>query len=197
MVTCPRELSLQLRAEAEVLLRERGLTELLGRYGRLVPHGSFALDLMVWRDLDLYLCAEAEALTITRFFELGAQLTSLLDVQRLHFRDERETRSPGLPAGLYWGVHSADEPPGPWKIDIWAVDPGELRRLMSYQERVESALTPESRRIILDIKTALHNHPDYRRGFGAKDIYDAVLESGVRDLPGFCSRLGLAADPTR
>ena len=40
--------------EAKKLLISDGLQETLERYGSVLPTGSYALDLMTWRDLDLY-----------------------------------------------------------------------------------------------------------------------------------------------
>jgi hypothetical protein len=54
---------------------------------------------------------------------------------------------------------------------------------------VEGRLTPELRSAILVIKASVHEHPEYRRRFGAKDVYDAVLKSNVRTLRDFSDYL--------
>lgn len=179
--------SQSLQAEATAILEERGLNDLLQSYGRVVVHGSYALDLMVWRDLDIYLCSDT--FQLSPFFELGARVAELLPAHRMHFRNELTAPSEGLPKGLYWGVHLRDQPYGPWKIDIWAVDADELERLTEYQQSVARQLTPASRRVIIALKSQLHNHAEYRRGFGAKQIYDAVLHSGVREVADFVAYL--------
>ena len=179
--------SKSLRAEAKAILDEGGLNTLLQTHGRVVIHGSYQLDLMVWRDLDIYLCSGA--FQLREFFGLGARVAELLSAHRMHFRNELAAPTNGLPRGLYWGIHLRDQPYGPWKIDIWAVDDDELARLTEYQQNVARRLTPDSRRTILDIKFVLHSHREYRRGFGAKQIYDAVLGSGVRDVREFAAYL--------
>ncbi|MBN2047423.1 MAG: hypothetical protein JW750_06240, partial [Anaerolineaceae bacterium] len=45
--------------------------------------------------------------------------------------------------------------------------------------------TPETRLAILRLKTALMNHPAYRRRFFSTDLYHAVLDEGVRTLEAF------------
>jgi len=60
---------------------------------------------------------------------------------------------------------------------------------MEYQQSVARQLTPASRKVILELKALLHKHAEYRRGFGAKQIYDAVLSSGVRDVAKFAAYL--------
>jgi hypothetical protein len=149
----------------------------------LIEHGSYALDLMTWRDLDLYLVAEE--MDAARFFELGGRLASLLQPRKMYFRDERAGGDHSLPVGMYWGLYAGD-----WKIDLWAVEAEEARRLMEYESALAARLTDESRRVILAVKSAVCMDTNYRRAFGAKDVYDAVLDGGVRDEAGFRRYLG-------
>lgn len=88
-----------LRREGTELLEARGLRRLLERYGTPHPVGSYALDLMVWRDLDITL--EAPSITVEEFYFLGGALAELLQAPRVHYRNERITRSADLPVGLY------------------------------------------------------------------------------------------------
>jgi hypothetical protein len=179
--------SLALRAEATTILEDQGLFRLLQTYGPVEVHGSYGLDLMVWRDLDIYLCAHTGQLA--SFFELGARIAESLPVHRMHFRNELSETTVGLPGGLYWGIYLRDKPFGAWKIDIWAVSAGELERLLEYQQNIARQLTPASRRLIIELKSRLHTHPQYRRGFGATQIYEAVLRAGVRDFRSFAAYL--------
>ncbi|MHC4720094.1 MAG: hypothetical protein ACYSYT_06435, partial [Planctomycetota bacterium] len=66
-----------LRKEADDMLHEKGLRSLLEELGRLRVGGSYALQLMTWRDLDLYL--HAPEITNSQFLELGRQVE-----ERLH-----------------------------------------------------------------------------------------------------------------
>jgi hypothetical protein len=172
-----------LRAEARRLLTSVGLADLLGRYGEVRPAGSYTLRLMVWRDLDVYLLSDD--LPVATVFEIGRGMADLLDPVRMSFRNEHLAQTPGLPRGLYWGVHLADEPHGPWKIDIWIVPPEEGHRLLVVQEEIAQRLTDEARLTILSIKAECWQHPGYRRSFSAVDIYRAVLDAHVTDMEGF------------
>jgi len=176
-----------LRAEAKSILEDHGLLNLLQTYGRVEVHGSYALDLMAWRDLDIYLCARTDR--VAPFFELGARIAESLPVHRMHFRNELSETTDGLPEGFYWGIYLRDEPFGAWKIDLWAVEVDELDRLLEYQQGIARQLTPESRRLIIELKSRLYNHPEYRRGFGARQIYEGVLSAGVRDFRSFAAYL--------
>lgn len=183
-MTCQlEERSQALRAEADALLWGIGLHPLLERYGQARVSGSHALDLMVWRDLDIYLVNED--LPLAGFFHLGGQLAELLTPARMHFRNERATKTQGLPVGLYWGVYLGNEREGAWKIDIWAVAPAQFMVLETSHDHVQRRLTAAARRTILEIKAQCWMKPGYRRTFSSWDIYEAVLDQGVVDLGSF------------
>ncbi|HXH20811.1 MAG TPA: hypothetical protein VNN10_02190 [Dehalococcoidia bacterium] len=170
-----------LRAECGRLLAQTRLLDLLGRYGRPKVTGSYALDLMVWRDLDVELLVEN--LDVSRFFELGREIAASLRPARMSFRDERLLNTDGLPLGLYWGIHLPAE--SGWKIDLWAMERAEMDRRSPYVAWVQAGLSPETRAAILSIKNAVWTDPLYRSAYSSKDIYDAVLAEGVKDLDGF------------
>lgn len=176
----------RIRDEAHQLLG-LGLMAVLAQHGEVHVVGSYALDLMTWRDLDVHLVRED--VSVEDFFELGWRIASLLRPHRMHFRDETTVATKGLPRGLYWGVYLGDERAGAWKIDVWLTNRAGFEPTREFGDRLASRLTDENRRIILSIKEASWRHPEYRRGFTSSDIYAAVLDRGVRDIPGFWSHL--------
>lgn len=173
-----------IRAEADEILWERGLHRLLAEYGEVYPTGSYALRLMTWRDLDLYLVAPD--ITVGAFFGLGRQIAELLGAPRMHFRNERVGHTAGLPRdGLYWGIYMGDERAGAWKIDLWAMDEEEHSRLQAYLDAIAARLSSKARRCILRIKSACWMRPGYRLRYSSQDIYEAVLDHGVADAGAF------------
>ena len=172
-----------LRAEVDELLGARGLGQLLADYGTVHVTGSCALRLMTWRDLDIYL--EVRELDLGRFFELGGRMAALLSPLHMAWHRDCEGHSElnGLEA-LYWGV-KPETLGEQWKVDLHAVRPDAARELLGRSGRLAARLTPETRLVILRLKDALWQHAEYRRGFASQDIYDAVLDSGVRDMDGF------------
>ncbi len=176
-----------IKKEADEILFEKGLFKLLSSFGTPHIHGSYALNLMTWRDLDIYL--QADEISETDFFVLGSKICSVFAPVKMHFRNELIARTNGLPFGLYWGIYLGNERSGAWKIDIWTVNASECKRCNDYCVGIKKKLTPESILRILDIKSQCWKDPEYRRSYNSMDIYDAVLEKGVEDIEGFKSYL--------
>jgi hypothetical protein len=178
--------SAQIRSEADDILRS-GLQTILGRHGEVHLVGSYALGLMTWRDLDIHVVRED--LDVRAFFDLGAEIAAFLKPHRMHFRDESVVATPGLPRGFYWGVYLGDERNGAWKIDVWQTDRQEFESVRRFGEDLSARLNDANRAVILEIKAACWQHPQYRRGFTSVDVYTAVLDRAVRDLQGFWADL--------
>jgi hypothetical protein len=179
MTADPEEVDSALRAEADGLLGS-GLHDVLAGYGDVHVVGSYALHLMAWRDLDIEIIREPP--DRRSFFELGYRLANHLMPPRLHYRDEVVARTPGLPIGLYWGIYLGDERAGAWKIDVWSVDRQHAESARAKMAGLQARLSPEIRRTIIELKSKIWADPGYRRTFSSQDLYDAVLEHGVRDL---------------
>ena len=177
------QLNEAIKKEADTMLHEKGLLDMLRSFGTPHVSGSYALDLMTWRDIDIYL--EVEELKENRFFSLGGQLASLLMPVKMSFRNETIAKTPGLPDGLYWGIYVGNERKGAWKIDIWAVHSAECKRLLDYCAAIQGKLDEQKATQILAIKSRCWQDPEYRRSYSSMDIYTAVLEEGIRDYEGF------------
>ena len=163
--------------EAKDLLENRGLKRTLEKYGSILPTGSFALDLMTWRDLDLYLMSDN--LSSTDFFKLGADINDLLNPVKMSFRNEILAKTDGQPNGLYWGVYLGNERKGAWKIDLWCVSKVEALTRHRFCEDLGKKLNSENRSVIHDLKSRCWENKYYRKEFYSTDIYDAVLKNDI------------------
>lgn len=173
----------QIKREADQLLYEKGLAEILQRYGTPNISGSYELDLMTWRDLDIYL--EVKEFSEREFFLLGAEISTILRPVKMHYRNELIARTIDLPLGLYWGVYFGNERAGEWKLDIWCVYEEECKRLLDFCAAIKNRLTPEAKFDIMNIKSQCWTDPQYRRQYTSADIYKAVLEKGVQTVEDF------------
>lgn len=177
----------RIRDEADEILHDRNLLQIVQAYGKTYVSGSYALDLMTWRDLDIYL--DEDFISEERFFQLGSQLCAALSPVRMQFRNERIAKTKGLPQGLYWGIYLGNEREGAWKIDIWAITSKECERLLNYCQAIKEQLNDSVSGTILSIKSQCWQDPQYRHTYDSSHIYEAVLKGGVRDLEGFWNYL--------
>ena len=172
----PIERSLRLREEADFIIQEVNLYEVLSPYGRIVPTGSYFLNLMMYPDIDLYI----SKVSINQLFEIGAQLASSEKVFQVVFE---KSRTPRLPGGLYlkpridygdWGRF--------WKVDIWSLEDSVIEEMMKEVYRFKQEMTERLREQILKYKysvlTAGNRTPMYSGYF----INKAFIDEGLSDL---------------
>jgi hypothetical protein len=172
----PIERALALRQEADVVMQEIGLLDLLSQYGEVTFSGSYFLDVMAYPDIDLYL----SRVTIAQMFEIGGQLAESALVREVVFAKSKE---PNLPGGLYlkprieygdWGRL--------WKVDIWSLDDAIIEKQMRDMRRFKERITPQLREQIVAYKgsvlTSAHRTPMYSGYF----IYKAFFDEGMTDF---------------
>ena len=174
--TDPIERSAALRREADVVMREVRLHAIVAPYGRVMPQGSYYLDLMMYPDIDLFI----PPVSIEQLFAIGAQLAASGLVTQVRFdKCALET----LPGGLYlqprvrygdWGR--------PWKIDIWSVDGAVAERQAAELERFKRKLTKPLREQILRYKHSILNKEHRTPVFSGYFIYKAFLDEGMTDF---------------
>lgn len=174
----------EIKREADLLIEECRLPELLSSYPDWFVGGSYSYDLMCWRDLDIYILDTRHELR--RCFEVAFELTFRLAAKKSRFTNNVG----GEPNGFYWGIKLGDERKGAWKLDLWFLDATSYEGHARYSAGMKDSLTPEARSIILAIKEAYWRRPEYRDSVTSDQIYRAVLAGGVRDVNGFESFLG-------
>jgi hypothetical protein len=185
-----------LQAEAQSVLRELDLGKLLTTVGSFRQVGSSALGLMVWRDIDL--AVSSPNLSIEHAYESMRPLYTHPGVKQVRYINESNFFNPtGLQKDeRYFFMVFYSMPEGlEWKIDIsfWL---GEGIHPEPVHDAIEQQLTPETRLAILWIKDVWYQLPTYRNGVYSTDIYDAVLQYGVRTPEEFERYLALQGKPT-
>jgi hypothetical protein len=169
----------QLRQEAATLLAESGLLDLLAsRFGEAVVTGSAGYDLMVWRDIDIHMPADAEAWT--EWAALGGEIAGRLAaaglvLHRAQFLNDYVDPHP-LGAGLYWGIELRDAAGDPWKCDIWGWDPLDFAVRQARDDNLRVDLAIADRDLILRLKHEARAREGY---YGAVvtsfDIYQFAI----------------------
>ena len=178
------KVNVSLKAEADKILHERGLIKILGKFGTTFVTGSYALKLMLRRDLDINIAADN--MTVKMFFKMGGEIAAALNPARILYINEYVVQHPRLPLGYYLGVHMGRiEDPEQWNIDIWSMDTVQFLKNKQIITDLESLINTDKRAIILDIKHKSLGHPWYQRSFFSMDIYDAVLHKNVKTAEEF------------
>lgn len=170
-------------SEANYILNELGLYNVLKKYGKTFVTGSYFLQLMTWRDLDIYI--DFSNMKDEHFFKLGYDLSALLKPYRMSYRNELIEKTPNLPKGLYWGIYTNSIDSDKWKIDIWAVDSKQFNQFKLEIKELNSQIDNVKRTYIMDIKSSICNHSQYRRQLYSVDIYNAVINENVKSIGEF------------
>ena len=186
-----------LQNEAQTIVKELDLVRLLSNAGTVRVHGSSVLGLMTWRDIDVGV--SSPRLSIERVYEVMMPLLTHPRVKQVRYLNESGSfNATGLPRDerYFFMVFYDNGSESDWKIDIsfW-LDEGV--RSEQIHNMIEQQLTPETRLIILRIKDVWWKQPSYRQEVSSVDIYDAVLQCGVRTLDEFDQYLSARGKPKR
>lgn len=183
----------RLQREAQDVLADLGLIARLESVGRPMLVGSVVSGLMVWPDIDFNIvCRDPRPGSIT---DAMRPLFDHPALRRLSYHNETgafnstgNVRDEGYYVGLRY--HAGGDPDNAmWKIDCWFLPEGAPREEAALLARLERELTDETRLAILWIKDAWYARPSYRDTVLSVDIYDAVLDHGVRTPAAFAAYL--------
>ena len=172
----PIERSARLRQEADLVAKEIGLWDILRPYGRVVPTGSYFLDVMAYPDVDLYVSRAS----IKQLFEIGAQLANSDLVFEVVFA---KSRLADLPGGLYlkarvkygdWGR--------PWKFDVWSIADSVIDEKMACMFRFRDEMTELLREQIVNYKVSILTKEHRTPMFSGYFIYKAFIDEGLADF---------------
>jgi hypothetical protein len=172
----PAQRSAVLRQEADFILQKVRLYEILGPYGRIVPTGSYYLDVMIYPDIDLYI----SKVPIEELFAIGGQLAACELVYQVVFE---KSRTAALPGGLYlkprieygqWGR--------PWKIDIWSLEDEVIDEKMADMLRFKQEMTAEVKERILRYKYSILTENHRTPMYSGYHICKAFIDEGLTDF---------------
>jgi len=186
-----------LQAEAKMVLDDLKLIKLLSTLGSPILLGSSALGLMVWPDIDI--TVTCPGLAIERALEMMRPVYAHPLVKRVRYLNEVGSFNPTsleLHDRYYFGVYYHALSGTEWKIDIsfWL---GTNEHPEPVHDAVVRKLTEETRLSILWIKDIWYRLPTYRDQVYSVDIYNAVLEHGVRTPAEFDVYLADRGKPAR
>jgi len=189
-----RQLALQ--AEAAAILAEPELTAILADVGPTLLAGSYVSGLMCWPDLDVMVFAGAD-FAPREVLGLLQRIVDRPGVVGFEYRDERGSRSPTgtVRDERYHVVIELARDSRTWRIDLtlWLNDPH--ANVTAWHESLRGRMTVEQRSAILRIKDVWCRLPAYPDRVGGPQIYQAVLDDGVRTPQAFATWLAAHGYP--
>ena len=136
---------------------------------------------------------EAEALLgRTSVLDLTRELADLPGLATIYYRNEFVIETEGNPRALFLCLEFLLPGATRWKVDLLIADGDEVQRVLAPGRSLVDRLTTESRKRILLIKAAVCRRPEYRREYGSRAIYEAVLTPSCSGVGAAPSRTGCA-----
>ncbi|MBQ8642866.1 MAG: hypothetical protein IJ480_11695 [Clostridia bacterium] len=173
-----------LKQDADRLLYQFGLLEILQEYGE--PHviGSVSMDMMAWPDLDIDVINTGMSLQ-----KLHALTRTLLERFSPVWYEAREEVTGEGKTVWFHGLET--EITGErWNIDIWFFDAETIAKAEAYCAGIRNRTTenPALREAILRLKRELIRRELYSfEKYHSTDVYRAVLDCGITDIDTFLS----------
>lgn len=161
------------RRDAERILADLDLVRKWERFGRPVLVGAFAYDLLVDPDIDMEIyCPDLKT-------EHGFQVLSECALNHRVTKTRFSNELTGRDKALYWQLRYRQNDGTEWKIDMWSAPKDyDLPRSEHLVQPMRASLTPETRRIILELKEL--RAQDSSLQCPSVDLYRAVLADDVR-----------------
>lgn len=178
-----------LHHQADKMLKETGISGIFAKYGEVSPiGGSYDYGLMVYPDLDMDILSDE--LTKSDYVSLASDLLSSSFIRKVSSVDNvafTGTR-PGMPKGYWLGIEIPFEG-DKWGIDLWLQTHEWANKFDedfdNYKTKL-AGISQEQVAAILSIKYHLIRLGKYgKHDFMSFNVYDAVLDNGVRSLEDF------------
>jgi hypothetical protein len=175
----------RLHSQADKMIATTHIMDVFAKYGKLSAiGGSYQYGLMIYPDLNIGLVADI--VTKKCFAMLVAGLASNPQVRGIQTADTINfnlSRHP-RPKGYWVGLDIPSEGDR-WGIDCWFQQPDWVESQEDeYTERL-SVIDQAARDAILAIKYNLIFKGEYGKKYLSYDVYDAILDRGVRSLQDF------------
>ena len=175
--------SQEIRKNADRILYEYGLLDLLRPLG--APHviGSYRMDMMAWNDLDIDI--ENSGMDLDRLYELTA---SILKVFRPSWYEAKEERARDGKTVWFHGFETSVTG-GLWNVDLWFFDQETIQSAERHCDFIASTASAIQKERIITIKHELIKGNLYSFDkFYSMDVYRAVLDMNIQNIDEFLER---------
>lgn len=169
------EESQKIKKQADKILKDSRVIEILGEYGKVNIAGSYALNVMLRPDIDLFVVTENH--NWDKLLDIQTKIMQLKYFREFDFINWVDFNDSSLVSikGYYF------QPWVPfdgklWKIDIWLITPeyDKSIRTTEYFQDLLNNVDESKKIIILQIKEAMKEGNKYKKGVDGKLIYQAA-----------------------
>jgi hypothetical protein len=181
------EKSKKIKSQADKILKESGIIDIMRDYGEVKIGGSYALDVMLRPDLDFFIIREQH--DWNKFLDIHSRIMKLKYFSEVNFANWIDFKDADLDfmPGYYIQPRISIEGQE-WKMDIWFITPEfdkSAERTDYYKKLLEKESDEGKRVSILEVKEAMRQGRKYVEGVDGKLIYKAVLEDGIGSVAEF------------
>ena len=126
--------------DASAFLKQKQIMKYLSPFADVILTGSYALDLMVWKDIDITLILK-KGIKIKELFlkilDIYFDDPDFIESRTIHFLKDHK---PSMSRGYYLGL-DFNLPPlgGRWKLDLWVLEKKDLEQ---HQKFIDSIKKP-------------------------------------------------------
>lgn len=174
-----------IRRNADRILYEHGLLEMLRAIG--TPHivGSYSMDMMAWNDLDVDI--KNDEMDLPKLYRLTGQI---LETFRPSWYEAKEERTPEGKTVWFHGFEAVVDGEL-WNVDLWFFDRETIAAAERYCSRTAAAASAAQKEQIIAIKQGLLERDLYAFDkFRSMDVYRAVLKERIQSIHEFLERHG-------
>lgn len=172
----PVEISTELKKQADFILKEIKFYEILSSCKRIIPTGSYFLDLMAYPDVDFYV----SKVDIAQIFKIAGKFAKSVLVFEIKFE---KSKDPRLSEGFYlklWINYGNWK--RPWKIDMWFLEDSTIDKIMSEMYNFKNKLTSRLKEQILNYKFSIINNEHRTPMYSGYFIYKAFIDEAMTDF---------------
>jgi hypothetical protein len=164
-----------IKQEADKFLAKKKITEILSKYGEVIFTGSYATDLMTWRDLDIQLLIADSLQSQDVFLAIIKDLLPDHELDKVTLMNSTPNKYQSLPLGLYLGLDYKITGIK-WKVDIWTLEETYLVKDLALKSLILEKLTPDLKELILKVKfTLMADSTRVPQGL-SYNIYQAIFQ---------------------
>lgn len=163
--------------EADRLLYEYGLMDLIKKHGRVFVVGSYQMQVMSWNDLDFYM--DRADLNDKNYYSLVTDI--IREMMPIRFDGHLDMDKKAAFLGVETRISGKR-----WNLDIWWKERSEIEEALSRARNMAVCMAerPELKRAVMEIKQELIARRLYgfdkgKKHYHSQEIYEAVFEEGI------------------